>query len=126
MSNVDFIMAQTHGMPRRDAERAHKNQQYVFIATYQEFDSSGDTDNERIIGVFGSVEKANASAERYMNENVGEPAGDESEGFRGEESGADDKVWQEEDFDDLGCVTVNAEDVVGQQYCCSVARNAVE
>ena len=101
---------------KKEAKPAPKKQQHVFVTTFEEYDRSiSDWGREQIIGVFGSVEKANAAARNYMDENVG--------GSGSEKDGGDER---EESLDSEGCISIHAEDVTGQQYSCSVNRFAVE
>lgn len=121
------VEARTLEVPATDAgqttERQHKGlseverrkkDHRVYIVTHEEYDHSiGDWGHEEIIGVYGSVAKANIAARARMKDNLG---GSEDEGSEGE----NEVDSPEESFDSEGSVTLTAEDGIHQQWMCSV------
>ena len=91
-----------------------KKDQRVYIVTHEDYDRSiRDWGHEEIIGVYGSVAKANIAARARMQDNLG---GSEDEGSEGE----NEVNSPEESFDSEGAITLTAEDGAHEQWMCSV------
>lgn len=88
------------------------------IVTNQAYDPLiRDLGSEEIIGVYGSVAKANVAARETMKDNLGGSEDeDEDEGSEGES----DVDPREEGFDSEGCITLTAAEGRYDQWMCSV------
>ena len=100
-----------------ELERRKKNQR-VYIVTNQAYDPMiQDLGSEEIIGVYGSVSKANVAARETMKDNLGGSEDEDEDEGSEDESDVDPR---EEGFDSEGCITLTAAEGRCDQWMCSV------
>lgn len=92
-----------HGRQETNTKPVMNEQRFVYIVTYEEWDREvGDLGPTEIVGVYGTVGRANTAACRS------------SEG--------EFNKWTES-WDDVGCITIRVDD---EHWRCTVTRHTVQ
>ena len=93
---------------------AKREQHFVYIVTHEEYDQrTGDCGSVDIVGVYGSVTKANKAASKKATDDYDMP-------------GSDEDSERQECYDNMGCITISQVDDGFESWSCTVKRHAVK